>query len=147
MVLQCMERGYFKMVVVYTFMVSDLFHANHLRFLELAKTYGDKLIVGILSDKAVESYKRTPIYSLDDRITTVAGLRCVDKVIVQNYKSPLKNIIRLNPDIVIHADNWKSNFPDEDKIRSLGIDIIFTPYFKGMTTTNAIRKCQEMEKV
>lgn len=135
------------MVIIYTFMVADLFHANHLRFLELAKTYGDKLIVGILSDKAVESYKRTPIYFLDDRVVTVSGLRCVDEVVVQNYKSPLENIIKLNPDIVVHADNWKDNFPDEYKIRSRGIDIIFTPYFKGMTTTDAIRKCQSMEMI
>lgn len=145
MVFQCMERWNIQMVIIYTFMVADLFHANHLRFLELAKTYGDKLVVGIISDEAVESYKRKPIYSLDDRITTVAGLRCVDEVVVQYSKSPLLNIIKLNPNIVIHADNWKDNFPDEDKIRSRGIDIIFTPYFKGMTTTDAIRKCQSME--
>jgi len=135
------------MVVVYTFMVADLFHANHLRFLELAATYGDKLIVGILSDEAVESYKRKPIYSIDDRVKTLSGLRCVDEVMVQYSKSPLQNIIKLNPDIVIHADNWKGDFPDEDKIRSLGIDIIFTPYFNGMTTTDAIRKCQAIEQI
>lgn len=135
------------MTVVYTFIVADLFHANHLRFLELAKTYGDELIVGILSDSAVESYKRTPIYSLNDRMTVVAGLLCVDKVVVQNSKSPLENIIELSPDIVVHADNWKGSFPDEDKIRDLGVVIMFTPYFKGMTTTDAIRRCQAMEKI
>lgn len=134
-------------IVVYTYMIADLFHANHLRFLELAKTYGDKLIVGIIPDDVVKVYKRMPIYSLNDRITIIAGLRCVDSVIVQNSRSSLENIIKLDPDIVIHADDIKNDFPDEDEIRNLGVDIIFTPYFEGVTTTSIIRKCQTIEKI
>ena len=78
-----MEKWDIQMVVVYTFMVGDLFHVNHVRFLELAKTYGDKLIVGVLSDEAVESYKRTPIFPLEDRLIIIAAQKCVDTVVVQ----------------------------------------------------------------
>lgn len=135
--------------VVYTFIVGDLFHVNHVRVLELAKTFGDYLIVGVLSDEAVESYKRKPIYSLSDRVEIVRSLRCVDRVVVQNSKSSLEVIKDkdLNIDIVVHADDWKENFPDKVEIEKLGVKIEFTPYFKGMTTTEAIRKCREMKQI
>lgn len=133
-------------VTVYTFMVGDLFHANHVRFLELAKTFGDKLIVGVLSNEAVESYKRTPIFPLEDRLVIIAAQKCVDMVVVQHTRSPLDTIKALIPDIVVHADSWKDNFPDEIEIRNLGVDIIFTPYFKGISTTEAIKICK-MRKI
>lgn len=133
--------------VVYTFIVGDLFHVNHVRMLELAKTYGDYLIVGVLSDEAVESYKRKPIYSLEDRLEIVKSLRCVDRVVVQYSKSPLEIVKMLLPDIVLHADDWKENFPDRLKIEELGVKIDFTPYFEGMTTTEAIRKCRETKRI
>lgn len=135
------------LITVYTFVVGDLFHANHVRMLELAKTYGDVLIVGILSDEAVESYKRTPIYSLKDRLEIVKSLRCVDRVVVQYSRSPFEVVKMLLPDIVVHADDWKDNFPDRLKIEELGIKIEFTPYFEGMTTTEVIRKCKEMRQI
>lgn len=143
MVVECVEKT---LIVVYTFIVGDLFHVNHVRMLELAKTFGDKLVVGILSDEAVESYKRKPIYSLKDRFEIVKAIRCVDMVVVQYSRSPLDVIKMLLPDIVVHADDWKENFPDRSEIEKLGIKIEFTPYFKGMTTTEAIRKCKEMKQ-
>lgn len=133
-----------KPVIVYTFVVGDLFHANHVRFLELARSFGDKLIVGVLSDSAVESYKRIPIYPLKDRLLIVSSLKFVDMVIVQYSKSPLEVIKMLLPNIVVHADDWKNNFPDKEEIESLGVKIEFTPYFDGTTTTKAIKKCKEL---
>jgi len=133
------------MTIVYTFIVGDLFHVNHVRILELAKTFGDYLIVGVLSDEAVESYKRKPIYSLEDRVKIVNSLKCVDKVVIQYSRSPLEVIKDkdLNIDIVVHADDWKYNFPDRLKIEELGVKVVLTPYFDGMSTTKAIRKIKE----
>lgn len=136
-----------KDTTVYTFIVGDLFHVNHVRFLQLAKTFGDTLIVGVLSDEAVESYKRTPIYSLEDRLEIVKSLKCVDRVVVQYSKSPIEVVKMLLPDIIVHADDWKHDFPDRELIEKLGIRIEFTPYFDGMTTTEAIRKCRETKQI
>ncbi len=134
-------------ITVYTFIVGDLFHANHVRFLELARSFGDMLIVGVLSDEAVSSYKRVPIYSLQDRLEIVSALNCVDMVVVQHSKSPLDVVKILLPNVIVHADDWKYNFPDKEAIESLGIKIKFTPYFKGMSTTEAIKKCMEMKQI
>ena len=73
------------MKIVYADMCADLFHVGHVRFLRQCKGGADKLIVGIHSDKDVESYKRKPILSFEERIKVVQACKYVDKVV----KGPL----------------------------------------------------------
>jgi cytidyltransferase-like protein len=134
-----------KSTTVYTFIIGDLFHINHIKFLELAKTYGDKLIVGVLSDDVAKSYKGTLIYPLEDRFKIVNALKCVDRVVVQHAISPLEVVKTLLPDVVVCTDNWMYNFPDKKNIESLGTKIEFTPCFKDITTSEVIRRCKTMK--
>ncbi len=69
------------MTIVYVDMCGDLLHYGHIRFLEKAKKLGDKLIVGIHSDKTIESYKRTPVCNMKERIELVKAVKWVDEVI------------------------------------------------------------------
>lgn len=69
------------MIVVYADLCGDLLHYGHIRFLENAKKLGDKLIVGIHSDKTIESYKRIPICTMEERIELVKNVKWVDEVI------------------------------------------------------------------
>ena len=69
------------MKTIYVDMCADLLHYGHIRFLKKAKALGDKLIVGIHSDKTIESYKRTPICTMKDRIELVESVKWVDEVI------------------------------------------------------------------
>ena len=69
------------MVIVYVDMCGDLLHYGHIRFLEKAKKLGDKLIVGIHSNKTIESYKRTPVCNMEERIELVKSVKWVDEVI------------------------------------------------------------------
>ena len=62
-------------------MCGDLLHYGHIRFLEKAKKLGDKLIVGIHSNKTIESYKRTPVCNMEERIELVKSVKWVDEVI------------------------------------------------------------------
>ena len=66
-------------------MVADLFHYGHVNFLKQCHKLGDYLIVGIHSDKDVETYKRKPILSFEERIKVVQACKYVDKVV----KGPL----------------------------------------------------------
>ena len=59
----------------------DLLHPGHIYFLKKCKQYGDRLIVGVISDKNVESYKRLPIINLENRCIMLENIKCVDKVI------------------------------------------------------------------
>ncbi|MCY4725230.1 adenylyltransferase/cytidyltransferase family protein [Nocardioides sp. STR2] len=66
---------------VYVDMVGDLFHAGHVAFLREARGHGDWLVVGVLSDETVASYKRRPIMTLGERVAVIEACRYVDEVI------------------------------------------------------------------
>jgi len=72
------------MTNIYTDMCADLFHYGHVNLLKNAKQLvGDmgNLIVGIHSDKTIESYKRKPIMTMEERIAVVEACKFVDRVI------------------------------------------------------------------
>jgi cytidyltransferase-like protein len=56
---------------VYVDLVGDLFHAGHVEFLRAARSFGDWLVVGVLSDDVVAAYKRRPITTLEERVAVV----------------------------------------------------------------------------
>lgn len=63
------------MTRIYIDMVGDLFHYGHVNALKQCKDEGDYLIVGVHSDKTVESYKRTPILNMDERIGVIESCK------------------------------------------------------------------------
>ena len=67
--------------VVYIDGTFDLIHPGHIDFFKRAKALGNYLIVGVLDDSCVESYKRTPILTLKERTIMLENIRLVDKVI------------------------------------------------------------------
>ena len=64
--------------------VFDLLHVGHVRYLEGAAQEADVLVVGINDDTSVRALKGAGRPILDDvsRAELVAGLRCVDYVVV-----------------------------------------------------------------
>tara|TARA_B100001094_G_scaffold264930_1_gene267206 strand:+ start:988 stop:1410 length:423 start_codon:yes stop_codon:yes gene_type:complete len=69
------------MIIVYVDMVGDLFHYGHVNALKQCKEMGDYLIVGVHSDKVVNSYKRTPVMNMEQRINVIKSCKYVDQVI------------------------------------------------------------------
>jgi cytidyltransferase-like protein len=65
---------------VYVDLVGDLFPAGHVEFLRSARAFGDWLLVGVLSDEVVATYKRRPIMTLEERVAVVGACRYVDEV-------------------------------------------------------------------
>ena len=123
-----------KKSVVYAYVVADLLHLGHLKALENAKSQGDYLIVGVLTDKAAMEKKPMPIISFRERFKLVEALRCVDKCISQNTYSPLGNVRKLRPDILMESDSHKT-MPANDFIRSYGGVVVITPYYKKQSST------------
>ena len=66
---------------VYVDMVGDLFHPGHLELLRAARTFGDHLVVGVLSDESAAAYKRRPVMTLEERVAMVEACRYVDEVV------------------------------------------------------------------
>lgn len=68
-------------ISVYINGVFDLFHIGHVNILKNAKNHFDKLVVGIHSDSNVQSYKRTPIISYDDRLEILRSIKYIDCIV------------------------------------------------------------------
>ena len=93
---------------VYIDMVADLFHRGHVEFIKKAKSIVDNvyLIVGIHSDSVCISYKRKPIFTMQDRIIIVESCKYVDKVISNAPLIITPEFINLNLiDLVVHGND------------------------------------------
>lgn len=131
------------MVKVYTYACADLLHIGHLRAFQQAKALGDCLIVGVLTDEAIEAYKRKPIIPFEERLELVASLKCVDQAVRQDDVNPTLNLQRFQPDILVHGDDWTEDFPGADYMRATGKRVMRTKYTPGRCTTQIIGEIQE----
>lgn len=120
-------------MLVYTYGVFDLLHAGHIRSIKKAKSLGDKLIVGVFTDKVAESFKRKPIIPEEQRKEMLESLKDVDMVIYQCELSPETNIKYIEADIV--AKGPGAGFEDMDLPNKVLLD-----YNDINSTTKIIEK-------
>ena len=130
---------------VYVDAVADLTHAGHIAMFKRAREMGDYLIVGIHSDKDVESYKRLPILTMEERIAAVAACRFVDEVIAN---APLRTneeyIKKHKIDVVVHGDDFNPEAIASYYEVPIRLGIFKTiPYTPGISTTNIIERIVE----
>jgi ethanolamine-phosphate cytidylyltransferase len=100
----------------------DLFHTGHLELFKKAKTFYDKLVVGVYTDETTKSYKRSPIIPYKDRLEMVKGCKYVDSVIED---APLKTTLRFMKtnklDYCIHGfSSWEALHRDYDELLTCG---------------------------
>ena len=130
---------------VYVGMAGDIIHKGHINLLNEASKYG-KVIVGLLTDEAIESYKRKPIINYENRHIVISSLRQVHKVIQQESKYWRNNIKLLQPDYVVHGDDWNVGVMNDIKkdvvktLSEIGGELIEVPYTPGISTTEIIGK-------
>lgn len=133
-----------KKKVVYGFMVADLLHEGHVRYIKQSKALGGYLIIGVLTGKAAGAYKPRPVLSLRERMLLVGSIKGVDKVVVQRSRDPSCNIRRYRPDVVTHGDDWSiDTFPGKGAMRGVGAKLVLTRYFKGQSSSKIIKKIRE----
>ena len=125
------------MIIVYTYVVADILHRGHLQYLKNAKALGDKLVVGVLTDKAVMEKKPKPVISFVERFDIVDSLDCVDLVIAQATYSPKHNINIIKPDILIESDSH-----DKPLNNPFGRTLIL-PYFPTQSSTKIKEKIHD----
>ncbi len=118
---------------VYTCFCTDIIHEGHLNIINEAKKYG-RVIVGCLSDKALIRYNRFPTVSQEERVKLYRSLDGVDEVVVQEDMLYDDVLMLIQPDIVIHGDNWKEG-PEkairdhvEKIVSGYGGELIDIPY-------------------
>jgi cytidyltransferase-like protein len=117
-------------------MVGDLLHVGHLNLLERASKLGD-LIVGIPTSWTIQEHiKGHPtVISAEDRLRIIQALKFVDFAFVYTDSDALNKSIRLlKPDIICRGDDNK-NFVGKDVAEELGIEIVYFPYTKEISST------------
>jgi cytidyltransferase-like protein len=127
---------------VYVDMVADLFHYGHVNFLKQAKSHGDFLLVGIHADETVESYKRTPILTMEERIASVSGCRYVDEVIPNAPLEITREWIEKNQiELIIHGDDVAPEVRDTWYKVPIKMGIYQSvSYTEGISTTELIAR-------
>ena len=127
--------------IVYVGMCADLIHHGHLNIIKEAKKYGD-VIIGLLTDSAVASYKRLPLLNYEERKIVVESIVGVSKVIPQNTLDYIPNLEKIKPNYVVHGDDWKEGVQKQvrkgviNKLNEWGGEVIDVPYTKGISSTD-----------
>ncbi|MBQ4231996.1 MAG: phosphoenolpyruvate mutase [Lachnospiraceae bacterium] len=98
---------------------SDIIHGGHISIIKKAEKLG-KLIIGVLSDEAVASYKRMPLVPASERMVMFKNITGVYKVVEQKTLSYIDNLKKYKPSIVVHGDDWVTGFqkPIRDEVTS-----------------------------
>jgi len=137
------SKGNKEQVIVFTNGCFDIIHSGHLDLLKEARSYGDKLIVGLNSDKSISKLKgpERPIIVQSERKKILLALKYVDEVIIFNEENPLKLIKKLKPSILVKgADYTKEQVIGGEFVESYGGQIKLVKLAKGKSTSNIINK-------
>jgi len=125
----------------YVGIAGDILHKGHINILKTASKYGE-VTVGLLTDKAIASYKRIPFLNYKNRELILKNLKFVNKVIPQNTLDYTENLNKIMPDFVVHGSDWKMGVQKKirDKVikilRNWGGKLIEPNYTKNISSTN-----------
>ena len=134
---------------VYVGLSVDIIHEGHINILKKASKYGD-VIVGLLTDEAIASYKNIPHLSFNRRKIVIQNIKYVKKVIPQNTLSYVSNLNLIRPDYVVHGDDWKKGVQKQtrkDVIKTLkkwSGKLIEPKYTKNISSTIIKNKILEI---
>jgi len=132
-----------KSKIVYIGMSADLIHQGHLNIIAEGRKLG-KVIIGLLTDEAIASYKRLPLIAFDERKLIVENMKGVEKVVPQSTLDYVPNLKEIKPDFVVHGDDWKSGVQKEVRKRVLetiaewGGELVEPKYTEGISSTDLI---------
>jgi len=128
--------------IVFTNGCFDLLHAGHVRYLEIAKSFGDVLILGLNSDNSVRKLKgpKRPINDQNDRAYILAALEAVDYVVIFEEDTPYNLISSIKPDTLVKGGDYKNkDVIGQDIVNELKL----VEFFKGKSSSETIIKIQE----
>jgi rfaE bifunctional protein nucleotidyltransferase chain/domain len=119
----------------------DVLHVGHLRYLQSAKQLGDILIVAINSDDSVRAIKgdKRPLVPENERAELLAGLECVDYVMIFSELTPIEFLIELQPNVHVKGGDYTTDrVIERETVESIGAELRLLPGAEGKSTTNLI---------
>lgn len=128
------------MKIVYLAMSADIIHHGHINIINEAKKLGE-VIIGLLTDEAIASYKRIPLLDYEQRKKIIENINGVSKVIPQNTLDYTVNLREIKPDYVIHGDDWRIGVQKSIREKVIEVlnewngELIEIEYTKGISST------------
>lgn len=133
---------------VYIGMSADIIHHGHLNIINKGQKLGS-VVVGLLTDKAIASYKRLPLIPFEQRKIIVEHIKGVDDVVPQETLDYVPNLQKIKPDYVVHGDDWKTGVQKETRQRVIDIlatwggKLIEIEYTEGVSSSQLINTIRE----
>ena len=133
---------------VYIAVGADILHPGHLNVINEGAKYG-KVIIGLLSDEAIASYKRVPIYNYEIRKEIFSNLKNVSGVVKQETLDYTDNLRIIKPDFVVHGDDWREGVQQRVRERVIEVlkewggelnEVTYTRGFSSTSTQSEITK-------
>jgi rfaE bifunctional protein nucleotidyltransferase chain/domain len=132
--------------IVFTNGCFDLLHPGHIGSLEQARALGDALVVGLNSDASVRRLKGAgrPVLPERERAEILAGLECVDAVVIFDELTPREVIARLLPDVLVKGGDWPGDqIVGREEVEAAGGRVVSVPVVAGYSTTEILRKIRD----
>lgn len=135
--------------MVYVGMSADLLHHGHMHIFRVARELGD-VTVGLLTDRAIASYKRLPYLTFDERRAVVENIKGVVRVVPQETLDYVENLKKYKPSYVVHGSDWREG--PQKKIRARVIQVLAEwggklvepDYTDGISSTKLINGLKEV---
>ena len=127
--------------VVFTNGCFDILHVGHVKYLQIAKSFGDVLVVGLNSDESVTRLKgpSRPVNIADDRAYLLAALEAVDFVVPFEEDTPHDLIKMIKPDTLVKGGDYKGKKVVGSEFSS---ELKLVDFVDGKSTTKTIQKIQ-----
>ena len=129
-------------VVVTTNGCFDVLHLGHLRYLQAARALGDLLVVAVNSDSSVRQLKgqHRPLVPESERAEMLAGLECVDYVVIFPEFTPISLLSELKPNVHVKGGDYTvERLVERDVVEANGGKVIVGLNVPGKSTTNLIQ--------
>lgn len=130
--------------IVYIGMSADLIHPGHLNVINAGRKLG-RVVIGLLTDAAIASYKRVPYLTFDQRKVIVESLAGVSEVVAQETLDYTDNLQKLKPHYVVHGDDWKTGVQEKTRLKVIDTlkewngELVEIKYTEGISSS-AIQK-------
>jgi D-beta-D-heptose 7-phosphate kinase/D-beta-D-heptose 1-phosphate adenosyltransferase len=129
--------------IVFTNGCFDLLHAGHVTYLESAKRRGDKLVVGLNTDRSVRDLKgpQRPVIHEQDRARVLAALECVDAVVLFDEDTLINLINTIRPDVLAKGSDYREyQVVGSHEVHEWGGEVALIPIMEGRSTSQIITK-------
>lgn len=129
--------------VVFTNGCFDLIHRGHIEILSKASDLGDKLIIGLNSDKSVKSIKgpSRPIQDEYSRALILSSFSFVDLVIFFSEDTPYNLIKAVKPNVLVKGGDYRAeDIVGFDIVTGNNGKVVTIDFVDGFSTTRIINK-------